>query len=139
MAKKKATKKTVQNDSPPIEVASPEPVKAAVQDRPTTAKEPVKPTSAEIGVKVGPVVVLNMSNQAVAPGMEDTKIGGVNASRYTGTINLSVAQRIGLHRLRVGLNAAGELVAMPRMKGRKEVTTDSDAIRWILERVAELD
>lgn len=104
----------------------------------TTKKKAASKSPTISNIPIGPQAVLNTRGQAVPPGKEDTHGGGCHATSYTGTINLSHKQIIGLYRLRTGLNAASELVEMPSLKGRKEVTSDADAIRWVLERLAEL-
>lgn len=149
--KKKTAKKTQAKkpdphpaeDGPPIPAS--EPVQAAVEqvaEAPPATPEPAQEEAApvisneSISVPLCEPVVLNMRGQVVPPGEEASKTGGKNTSKYTGTIHLSTKQRIGLHRLRVGLNAKSKLVEMPNLRGRKEVTSDADAIRWLLEQVA---
>lgn len=103
----------------------------------TEAGKSDDPAEARVCVHLGPAVVLNMRGQAVEPGNEDTKTGGAECSQYVGNINLSKKQRVGLQRLFVGLTASSHLVEMPSARGRKEVTDRSDALRWLLERLAE--
>ena len=137
--KSKASKRVASNGGPPI----PAPVsEVAVMDEPVVEEavaEVVDETNAAsvAGIPLVAPVVLNMRGQAVAPGREDTVTGGSNTSRYTGAIHLSSKQRIGLYRLRKGLTATGEMVEMPNLKGRKEVVTDADAIRWIFDKLAD--
>jgi hypothetical protein len=128
------------DDGPPIPASAP--AQAAVDLKPEAPPSPPVEDDApvvgnqSIDVPLCEPVVLNMRGQVVPPGQEASTTGGKNTSKYTTTIHLSTKQRIGLHRLRVGLNASSELVEMPSLRGRKEVTSDADAIRWLLEQVA---
>ncbi|MEM6260148.1 MAG: hypothetical protein AAGI37_17875 [Planctomycetota bacterium] len=151
-AKTMATKKKVtkEADGPPIPVndghnlgpAEPDPNEVPAADTKPVAEQPLSAKDLPIEFHTiemplcAPVELAR--TPTIIPAGEDRATIGVNSQSYIEG-HLSAKQQIGFYRLRSALERQEQLVGNVHGRGKKTVDTGIDAIRWLLEQLAEVE